>query len=113
MPSQSGAFLPGPSIMLSLTSVASVPVSISSGSGIQGAMLTNITTDNAYMWMGLTTATPTSNTTTALFNSFPLLGKDRPGGRLIISCPPGAYFSGITTGASIAATVVITAGLGM
>lgn len=114
MPGQNNAFLPmSGSIMLALTTVASAPVSISSGSGIQGARIVNLTTDNAWMWMGLTTATATSNTTGALFQSFPVLGKDRPGGVVTISCPPGAYFSGLTSAATIAATVVITAGMGI
>ena len=110
MPSGEGAFYPqSGSIMLALTTVASAPVSISSGSGIQGAALQNISTDNAYMWMGVSTATATSNTTTVVFQSFPLLQKQR----IVISCPPGAFFSGLTTAATIAATVVITAGYGV
>lgn len=114
MPGQNNAFLPqSGSIMLALTSVASAPVSISSGSGIQGARIVNLTTDNAWLWMGLSTATATSNTTTALFQSFPVLGKDRPAGTVIVSCPPGAFFSGLTSAATITATVVITPGTGL
>lgn len=110
MPSQGGAFLPQiGSCMMSLTTVASVPISPSSAGGVQGARMTNITTDNAYIWIGSSAIVPTSNTTAAPFLSMPLLQKTS----LVISCPPNSFFSGLTTAAGITATVVITAGYGI
>lgn len=110
MPAGDYAFLPqSGSIMMSLTTVASAPVSPSSGGGLQGAMLTNISTSDAYIWAGSSLVVATSNTTAAVFSSFPLMQRTSK----VISCPPGTWFSGLTTAATITATVVVTGGYGV
>lgn len=104
------AFRPqGGTILAALTTVASVGVSPSSAGGIQGLRITNISTNDAYAWIGSSAVAAALGSSSTPGLSFPILQRTS----LVISCPPNAFLSAMTTGAGITAVLAITAGFGL
>ena len=114
MPASQLAFRPsGATILIVGTSVASLPVSPSSDGSMESMRLVNISTDYAWVAIGKTTATAALPTTSAAAAGFPIPPRGNNGCVVVISTPPGAYVSAMTTAASITCTLALTAGIGL
>lgn len=97
-------------LVINLTTAAAAGLSVSSLAS-EGLMLTNLSTNDAYMWVGPTStwAAVLPSTAAAALN-FPLLQRSK----MVISTPgPGSYVSGVTTAALLTAQIAITPGLGI
>lgn len=105
------AFRPqGGTFRVALTSVGSAGVQITTGS-IQGCIVSNMSTDNAYVWFSQTSAAMVATslwTTAAIIAAIPVMQKSQR----TYAIPPNSFVTGITTGASIAVTLDIAPGYG-
>lgn len=114
MPASQLAFRPvGNTILIVGTSVASLPVSPSSGGSMEAMRIANLSTDRAWVAIGKTTATAALPTTSAGAASFPIPAVGNFGSVVVISTPPGAFVSAMTTAAAITCTLALTAGVGL
>jgi hypothetical protein len=110
MPASQLAFVPSTqTLLITGTSVASAPLSPSSGGGFQAMQIVNLSTDTAWTAIGKTTATAALPTTSAASGSFPIL----PRTRVVLSTPPGAFVSCMTSAAAITCTLALTPGVGL
>lgn len=104
-------FQPAITKMCNLTTVATAPVQPSTG-GYQNYRLFNISTGpNAFVMMGVSTATatiPLGSAGSTAVTSF-VIGQNQ---ERIVTGPPNAFFSGATTAATLASILVIEAGRG-
>lgn len=103
-------FLPVQTILIALTgsSAVSVGISPSSGARMQAVELTNISTNTVFgEFFPTSTGVVTAPTTSASAGGF-VLGPNARNVRYV--CPPIAYVSAVTTGATLTAVVSVTAG---
>ena len=102
------SFNPSYTQLISLTTVGSAGISASTGSGMQGTELSNLSTNNCFGEFFLTsTGVATLPTTAAIAPGFclPAGAKNQ---RFV--CNPGAFLSMLTTGVGLTAIISVTAG---
>lgn len=104
----------GPSIQISLTTLASPAVAFSTLttagtlSGVESVRVYNQSTNDVLLWFGNSTATATSATTAAGFN-----GMFVPHGQVnVFAVGPNGFVSGMTTAVTLTALVTLTPGSG-
>lgn len=107
----SAAFYPqGPTILIALTTVGSAGVSPSSAAGVQGLKLDNLSTNNVFAHIGITSTEVALLPTTAASQNgvfIPYLAS------LTISTPPNPFVSALTTAAALTAVMALTLGTGL
>lgn len=101
-------FNPSFTQLISLTTVGSPGISASTGSGMQGVELSNLSTNNVFGEFFLTsTGVATLATTGAAAPGFALPASAK---NVRFVCSPGAYVSMLTTGVGLTAIISMTAG---
>ena len=102
------SFDPIQTILISLTTVASAAAGASTGSGMQGYELSNLSTNNVFGdFFQTSTGVATLPTTAAAATGFCLPASAK---NVRFVTPPGGYVSALTTGVGLTAIVAITQG---
>lgn len=110
MPGMNGAFLPqGGTILLSV-STAPTPVQISTA-GVQGLLLTNLSTVAMQVLIASSSLTTMSTLSTAALVPGILMGAG-VNSQITVSCPPNPWVSGMTTATALTGMLGVSPGMG-
>jgi len=112
MPSQTQPFLSmGGTIVLSI-STAPVVVPVSSGSGVTGLLLTNLSTLTLQILVAQSSLTTLSTLSSAAVQPGILLSPG-PNKQITVSCSPTPFVCGMSTGTGLSGYIGVSPGMGM
>jgi len=107
----SKAFYPqGPTILIALTSAASAGVCPSSGAGLQGMKIDNLSTNNVFATFGGSSTAAAALPTTAAGQNGVMIPYLKS---ITVRTQPNPFVSALTTGATLTAICALTLGAGI
>lgn len=110
MPSQTQPFLSmGGTIVMSISTAPAI-LPVSSAAGIQGVMLTNMSTLNLQILVAQSSLTTLSTLSSGAVQPGILLG---PSKQITISCSPNPFVCGMSTGTGLSGYIGVSPGMGV